>query len=107
MSKKSKAKKKIKKAKQQYGYGYNYANPNGGLFAGLQRMLPSRDSDQFIIGLLIGAAATYVLSDDEIRARLMKGGVKLFSGIAGSVEEMKEQFADIRAEVEAENQIAE
>ena len=105
MSKKSKRKKQLKKNQQQYGY--NYGNPNNGLFASLQSILPSHQSDQFLMGLLLGAAATYVLSDEEIRARLMKGGVKLFSNIAGSFEEMKEQLADVRAELEAEQQVAE
>ncbi|MDR1529547.1 MAG: hypothetical protein LBS40_03985 [Burkholderiales bacterium] len=102
MSKKSKSKKKKIKT-----YDYNYANPQNGLFAGLREMLPSRKSDQFLAGLLLGAAAAYILSDEEIRARLIKGGIKLYSGIAGGIEEIKEQFADIRAELEAENSIAE
>ena len=51
---------------------------------------------------LIGAAAVYVLGDEQMRNKLLKTAMKLYAGIAGGVEEIKEQMADIRAEVEAE-----
>jgi len=80
--------------------------PPGGLDRGLlhnlQGMLGSRQSEQFIIGALIGAAAVYVLGDEEMRNKLVKAGMKLYAGVAGGFEEIKEQMADIRAEVEAE-----
>ncbi len=85
-------------------YGYNYAAPNSGLFNGLAKLLPSHRTDQFLVGLLFGAAAVYVLSDEEIRAKLIKSGMKLYAGMAGGFEEIKEQFADIRAELDIESQ---
>lgn len=98
------------------GYGqndhqaeYGHKGHKGG-YAGLfdskiLKNLPgmgSRQTEQFLLGALIGAAATYVLSDEEMRGKLVKMGIKLFSGVVGSFEEMKEQMADLKAEVEAE-----
>lgn len=74
----------------------------GGLLHGLQGMLGSRQTEQFILGALIGAAAVYVLGDEEMRGKLAKTAMKLYAGVAGGFEEIKEQMADIRAEVEAE-----
>lgn len=74
--------------------------PQGaGLFGGLSKLLPSRRSDQFLLGAVTGVAATYVLSDDELRGKLIKSAIKLYSGLAGGIEEMKEQVADIQAEL--------
>lgn len=96
------AKKKQKKAKNSGGT----ANQNStqqtagqGLFAGL---LPSGRKEQFLLGALLGAAAAYVLSDEELRGKLIKAGLRLYTGMAGGLEEMKEQVADLKAEVAAE-----
>ena len=47
-------------------------------------------------------ASDVVLSDEELRGKIVKSAIKLYAGVAGGFEEMKEQMADIRAEVEAE-----
>ena len=75
-----------------------------GFLHGLQGMVGSRHTEQFVLGALIGAAAVYVLGDEEMRNKLLKSAMKLYAGIAGGFEEIKEQVADIRAEVEAEAQ---
>lgn len=80
------------------------AGMDRGLLHNLQGMLGSRQSEQFILGALIGAAAVYVLGDEEMRNKLVKAGMKLYAGVAGGFEEIKEQMADIRAEVDAERQ---
>ena len=72
-----------------------------GLFGGY------RQTEQFILGLLLGGAAAYVLGDPEKRAKLIRMGMKLYAGVAGSVEEFKEQIADLKAEVAAEQENAE
>ncbi len=77
-----------------------------GLLGGLSKLLPSRRSEQFLLGAVIGAAAAYVLSDDELRGKLMKSGIKLYASLASGYEEFKEQMADLNAEVEAERQKA-
>lgn len=80
---------------------------NSGFLHNLQGLVGSRNSEQFIVGALIGAAAVYVLGDEEMRVKLMKGVMKLYSGVAGGFEEMKEQMADLKAEVAAEKRSAE
>ena len=73
-----------------------------GLLHGFQGLLGSRQTEQFVLGALIGAAAVYVLGAEEIRNKLVKTGMKLYANVVGGFEEMKEQMADVRAEVEAE-----
>lgn len=75
-----------------------------GFLHGLQGLAGSRQTEQFVLGALIGAAAVYVLGDEEMRGKLVRTAMKLYSGIAGGFEEFKEQMADIKAEVEAEQQ---
>lgn len=93
------AKKKRKKAKNGNSGADMAQAPGRGLFAGL---LPSGRNEQFLLGALIGAAATYVLSDEELRGRMIRAGLRLYTGLAGGLEEMKEQVADLKAEVAAE-----
>ena len=76
------------------------AQPHG---AGLLGWLSNRQMEQFIIGLVLGGAAAYVLGDADKRARLLRMVMKLYAGVAGSVEEFKEQIADLKAEVAAEH----
>ncbi len=75
---------------------------NNTFLHGLQGLVGSRHTEQFILGALLGAAAVYVLGDEEMRAKLVKTAMKLYSGVAGGFEEIKEQMADIKAEVAAE-----
>ncbi|THF65467.1 hypothetical protein E6C76_07680 [Pseudothauera nasutitermitis] len=82
--------------------GLNAAGLDAGLLQGMPAFLRSRNTEQFLLGALIGAAAAWVLSDEELRGKLVKSAIKLYAGVAGGFEEMKEQMADIRAEVEAE-----
>ena len=75
---------------------------NGGLLGGLSSLLPKGRTEQFLVGALVGAAAAWVLSDEELRGKLMKSGLKAWAGLTGSLEEMKEQMADMQAELAAE-----
>ncbi len=96
-----------------YGEGSGtYRRGRGGrgaerLLEDFPRLMKSRQSEQFLLGALVGAAAAYVLSDEELRGKLVKTGIKLYSNVVGSFEEMKEQVADLKAEVEAERMVAE
>jgi hypothetical protein len=83
------------------------AGMDGGLMHNLQGLMGSRQTEQFILGTLIGAAAVYVLGDEELRSKLIRTGVRLFTSVAGGIEEIKEQMADIKAEVAAEKRSAE
>ncbi|MDR1662205.1 MAG: hypothetical protein LBR95_07265 [Azoarcus sp.] len=101
MSKKSKAKKARKAAR--LASGVNGANAAAsGFFSGLGAWLRERPSEQFLIGAAVGAAAVYILSNEELRAKILKGGIELYGSVAGGLAELREQLADIKAEVEAE-----
>lgn len=97
------AKKKGKKSKNAKRNGGWTAGPmqGQGLFGGLARLLPNRPSEQFLVGALIGAAATYVLADETLRGKLIASGLRLYTELAGGLAEIKEQAADIQAELAA------
>ncbi|ENO92332.1 hypothetical protein ACFQ4M_00570 [Thauera mechernichensis] len=82
--------------------GLHAAGLDKGLLQGMPAFLRTRNTEQFLLGALIGAAAAWVLSDEELRGKIVKSAIKLYAGVAGGFEEMKEQMSDIRAEVEAE-----
>lgn len=63
-------------------------------------------SQQFLAGALLGAAAAYVLADEALRGKLIRGGMQLYAGLTGGLEEIKEQMADIQAELAAGQQDA-
>jgi hypothetical protein len=85
------------------GIAYGGGPLDAGLLQGMPAFLRSRNTEQFLLGAAVGAAAAWVLSDDELRGKLIKAGIKLYAGVAGGFEEMKEQLADIRSEVDAEH----
>ena len=73
-----------------------------GILAGVRQLLPDAPSEQFLVGLLIGAGATFVLSDEQLRRQIIRYAVQTYGNIVGGLEELKEQVADIRAEILAE-----
>lgn len=85
-----------------YGPGYGAGMMDSSLLQGLPAFLRTRHTEQFLLGAMVGAAAAWVLSDEELRGKLVKTGMKLYTSVAAGFEEMKEQMADIKAEVEAE-----
>jgi hypothetical protein len=97
------AKKKSKKSKACKTCGQV---TTGGMMppqaGGLSSLLPAGGSERFLLGAAIGAAAAYILGDEAIRGRLMKAGLRLYAELAGGIEEMKEQMADSKAELAAE-----
>ncbi|EIC30065.1 hypothetical protein [Methylomicrobium album] len=87
------------------GYGSDNYAPGGfnrDFLRETSSLFSSQHTDQFLLGLLLGAGAAWVLSDEEIRGKLIKSVMKAYAGVAGGFEELKEQMADIRAEVAAE-----
>lgn len=82
------------------------ARNRGGLMNGIAGMLPSGSTEQFLLGAAIGAAAAYVLGDEALRGKLMKAGVQLYSNVMSGYAEIKEQLADLQAEVDTERQSA-
>lgn len=69
---------------------------------GCRGWLGTPQAEQFVLGALLGGGAAYMLGDEERRERVMQSAVRLYTSVLGSVEEFKEQLADIQAEVNAE-----
>ncbi|EIJ33569.1 hypothetical protein [Thiothrix nivea] len=59
-------------------------------------------NERFVKGLLIGAAAAYILTNENVQRTAIKGAVKAWSLLQGGVEELKERFQDAEAEIRAE-----
>jgi hypothetical protein len=59
-------------------------------------------NDRFVKGLLIGAAAAYLLTNETVQRTAIKGVVKVWSLLQGGVEELTERFHDAEAEIRAE-----
>lgn len=79
-------------------------NRQAGFMEGIARLLPAGRNEQFLLGAAVGAVSAYLLSDDELRGKLMKSGISLYANLMGGLAEMKEQASDLQAEVEAERQ---
>ncbi len=56
---------------------------------------------RFIRGALIGAAAVYLLSNENVQHAAIRSLVRVRSLVQGGVEEMKERFRDAEAELHA------
>ncbi|MBK5932174.1 hypothetical protein CCR82_16950 [Halochromatium salexigens] len=75
------------------GAGSGYSTPAPQPFFNL-------GNDRFLKGLLIGAAAAYLLTNENVQRTAIKGAVKLWGGLQGGVEELKERFHDAEAEIQ-------
>lgn len=94
-----------------YGYGPGYgAGPwwNGAAWqqpaAAAPAAAPGLLNDRFVRGLLIGAAAAYLLTNETVQRTAIKGVVRAWGLVQGGVEEVKERFHDAEAEVRAETE---
>ncbi|WP_242464034.1 hypothetical protein [Thiococcus pfennigii] len=56
-------------------------------------------NDRFVKGLLIGAAATYLVTNEGVQRAVIKGVVRTWSMLQGGIEEIKERFEDAEAEL--------
>lgn len=53
----------------------------------------------YVKGALLGAALTYILTNQTVQRALVKGAVTVWSAVQGGIEEVKEQVHDIKAEM--------
>jgi hypothetical protein len=58
----------------------------------------------YLKGFLLGAGVTLLLTNPTVQKTLVRGTVKLWSLAQGGVEEVKEQFRDIKAEMSQEKE---
>lgn len=84
---------------QPAAYGYQAQMP---VYQGLPQRTQSSSilpRDRFLKGLLIGAAATYLLTNEQVQRTAIKGVVQAWSLLQGGLEEVKERFGDAQAEL--------
>ncbi len=53
-------------------------------------------------GVILGAAVTFLLTNDSVQKSLIKGTAKLYGLVQGGVQEIKEKFEDVQAEMRQE-----
>jgi len=87
----------------QWGYPYH---PAWGTGPGMSAAPPPAQgtlltNPRFIRGALIGAAAVYLLSNENVQHAAIRSLVRVRSLVQGGVEEMKERFRDAEAELHA------
>lgn len=89
-------------AYQQYPQYYDYQNqyynqvqtPTSGVPSWFAFTDPS-----YLKGLLLGAGVTLMLTNPKVQKTMVRGAVKLWSGVQYGMEEIKEQIQDIKAEL--------
>jgi len=75
-----------------YDYQYDYQNAYGEPAMFYQ-------SQQFWKGIAIGAIAAVFVTNEGVQKAVMKGAIKLYGMVQGGVNELKEKFEDVQAEV--------
>ncbi|KIX15329.1 YtxH domain-containing protein [Dethiosulfatarculus sandiegensis] len=53
----------------------------------------------YLKGMLLGAGVTLLLTNPTVQKTMVRGAVKLWSGVQYGLEEVKEQIQDIKAEL--------
>lgn len=74
-------------------------------FSNQNSFLPKNlNTSEILTGALIGAAATYVLTNENVQKALFKGALSISDIFNGGLDEMKERFEDAKAEREAQKE---
>jgi hypothetical protein len=93
------------------GYPANMPNPayparmpenNQAPHNGLSSFFDFRD-ERFLKGALVGAAVTFLLTNDSVQKNAIQSVVKVWHLFQGGLEEVKERFRDADAEIKAED----
>jgi hypothetical protein len=58
-------------------------------------------NEAYLKGLLVGALGAVLMSNDDVQKKAMQSVAGLWSLLQGGVEELKERFADVEAEMSA------
>lgn len=74
------------------------ANQRSPLMDGLRSVLPGSTSGQIVVGIIVGGAAAYVMTDRKLREKLIRKGVQTVNHIADYVAELREEISDVQAE---------
>ena len=80
------------------GYPPRMPENNQPTNAGLASFLNFRD-ERFLKGALVGAAVTFLLTNDSVQKNAIQSIVKVWDLFQGGFEEVKERFRDAEAEI--------
>lgn len=75
--------------------------PNGLPVARRSTSLQNPRTGTLLTGALLGAGATLFLGNERVQRSVLRGAVRLWSGMQAGVEEFKERLNDAQAEVHA------
>lgn len=56
-------------------------------------------NSNYLKGFVVGAGVAMILANPTVQRAMVSGAVKLWSGMQGGVEEIKEHVKDIKAEI--------
>lgn len=56
-------------------------------------------NSSYLKGFVVGAGVAIILSNPAVQRAMVSGAVKLWTGMQGGVEEIKEHVKDIKAEI--------
>lgn len=59
-------------------------------------------NSRFVTGAVVGAAALYLLTNEDVQRTAIRSIVSIWSVVRGGVEELKERFRDAEAELQTE-----
>jgi hypothetical protein len=60
--------------------------------------------DQFWKGVLLGAALALLVTSESVQKTLIKGTASVWTAAQSGVEEVKEKFEDIKAEIQQKSE---
>ena len=72
-----------------------FANPADSQWLGM-----NFQDDQFWKGVLLGAVAALLVTNDTVQKAVMKGTASVWTAAQSGVEEVKEKFEDVKAEIQ-------
>ncbi len=58
-------------------------------------------NNRFVMGMLVGGALTYVLTNEAIQRAAIRGIMQVWLSVQGGLEEAKERFRDAELEIKA------
>lgn len=76
----------------------NFQNTQNAQNGFLDGVFGSNGSGDFLKGALIGAAATYILTNESAQRAIFKGFAKISTLFECGLEELKERYEDAKAE---------
>ncbi|CAM2916925.1 YtxH domain-containing protein [Helicobacter burdigaliensis] len=80
------------------------ANSSVGSNATPNNSLLQNNQKDFLKGALIGAVATFILTNENAQKAIFKGFAKVSGLFEMGIEELKERYEDAKAEVQADEQ---